>query len=229
MEIEQTKGYGIAVSDLEGNWDDAFKTKLKNASQKIIFEHLSTAQKFKLMYFYLKENRKASKLDLSDIRAKGMTNDKFIKQQLEYLAMFAALAKVLDSAQAIEIMKQVMEATAVEAFSKSSPEHEIIEKYGDTLEFFRKYFDPLPRVCLKAGCLDMNFTEDTKNCFQMDIHWCVWLELAKKMGIPEACIPNCYADDLAYPDYFKKYGIKYSQKGTLAKGANCCDLKFERI
>ena len=229
MELEQTKGYGIAVSDLEGNWDEAFKAKLKKISQEIIFEYLTGFQKIKLMFFYLKERQKASKLDLTDIRAKGMTNTNFIKQQLDYISMFSALSKVLDSTQAIDIMKRVMEATAVEAFSKSSPEPEVIENYGDSLEFFRTYFAPLPQVCSKAGCLDMVCSENSKNCFQLDIHWCVWLELARKMGVPEACIPNCYADDLAYPDYFKSYGIKYSQKGTLAKGANCCDLRFERI
>jgi hypothetical protein len=75
----------------------------------------------------------------------------------------------------------------------------------------------------------MALTENSESCFQFEITWCIWLELARKMNIPEACIPNCYADDFAYPDYFKKYGIKYSQKGTLAKGAKCCDLRFERM
>jgi hypothetical protein len=88
---------------------------------------------------------------------------------------------------------------------------------------------PLPEACKKAACLDMTLTEDSPNVFQFDITWCVWLELAKKMNIPEACIPNCYADDFAYPDYFKSYGINYSRKGTLAKGAACCDLRFDRM
>jgi hypothetical protein len=229
MEIENANGYGIAISDLEGNWDDAFKSKLKETAQKIVLAHLSFYQKLKLLYLYSKENNRATKLDLSDIKAKGMTNESFIKQQLEYISMFSALTKVLDKEKSIKIMCQVMEETVVEAFSKSSPEPEFIKNYGDPFEFFRKYFRPLPEVSAKAGCHMMTLSEDSVNCIQYDINWCVWLELAKKMNIPEACIPNCYADDFAYPDYFKQYGIKYSQKGTLAKGAKCCDLKFERI
>jgi nucleoside diphosphate kinase len=228
MDIEKTRGYGVAISDLEGNWDDAFKSKLKKTSQKIIFEQMTLVQKFKVMYWYFKEKNRSAGLDLSDIMAKGMTNEPFVMQQLEYIAMFSALVKVLSVEEALKIMYKVMEATSVEAFSKSSPEQEAIEAYGDPFEFFRKYFRPLPQVCANAGCLDMSLTENSANSFQYDIHWCVWLELARKMDVPEACIPNCYADDHAYPDYFKQYGIKYSRKGTIANGAACCDLRFER-
>lgn len=228
MDIEKTNGYGFAISDLEGGWPDAFKSKLKKTSQKIIFKHLSFSQKIRLMYLFLNEKKKAANLDLSDLKAKGMTNTAFIKQQLTYLSMFSALSKVLDKEKAIEIMCSVMEETAAEAFSHSSPQHEAVIEYGNTFEFFRNYFRPLPKVCAKAGCLDMTLSEDSTNCFQLDIHWCVWFELAKKMNVPEACIPNCYADDYAYPAYFKKYGINYSRKGTIANGAKCCDLRFEK-
>ncbi len=229
MEIEKTKGYGIALSDLEGNWDKDFKKKLKKTAQDVIFDHLNFRQKLKLGYYYFRLIKRAQKLDLSDIYSRGMTNDSFLHQQLEYLVIYSALTCVLDQEKAQQIMFKVMEETAVEAFFKSSPEEDDIKSYGDSFEFFRKYTAPLPVACCKAGCLDMELTVNEKNCFQYDIKWCVWLELANKMGVPEACIPNCYADDYAYPDYFKKYGIKYSRKGTLAKGAKSCDLRFERM
>jgi hypothetical protein len=182
-----------------------------------------------LIFGYIKEKSKADKLDLSDLKAKGMTNASFLKQQLEYISMFSALSKIVGKEKAIKVMCLVMEATAVEAFSKSCPEPEAIASFGDPFEFFRKYFSPLPEVCTKAGCLDMRLAEDNPDSYEYRIYWCAWLELARKMDVPEACIPNCYADDFAYPDYFKSYGIQYSQKGTLAKGAKCCDLRFERV
>jgi hypothetical protein len=126
MEIEKVNSYGIAVSDLEGNWDDAFKSKLKKTSQKVIFSNLSFFQKIKLMFLFLKEKKKASKLDLSEFRAKGMKNQKFIDQQLEYISMFSAMTKLLGLDRTKEIMYSVMEATAVEAFTQSSPEDEAI-------------------------------------------------------------------------------------------------------
>ena len=229
MEIEKTRGYGIAISDIEGSWDAAFKLKLKKTSQKIIMKQISFFQKIQLLYWFYKEKKKASNLDLSDIRAKGMINVSFIKQQLEYISMFSALTKVLDKERALKIMYLVMEATAVEAFLKSALKIEEIECFGDSMEFFRKYMSALPEASTKAGCHDMIISENTINCFQLDVHWCVYYELAKKMNVPEACIPNCYVDDLAYPDYFKTFGIKYSRKETLAKGGKCCDFRFERI
>ncbi len=229
MDIEQTKGYGIAVSDLEGGWNLSFKKKLRKISQRIILKNLSLLQRLKLLYYFNKERGKASKLDLSDIKARGMKNLDFLKQQLDYIAMFSALSRIVGKDNSLRIMFRVMEKTAPDAFSQFSPEHETIIKYGNSLEFFRKYFEPLPNACSKAGCLEMVLTENTEKCFQYDITWCVWLELSKKMGIPEACIPNCYADDYAYPSYFQNYGIKYSRKGTLAKGSSSCDTRFELL
>ena len=67
-----------------------------------------------------------------------------------------------------------------------------------------------------------------EEAFQFDVSWCVWLELARLMDVPEACIPNCYADDLVFPEYFAQFGIRYRRTGTLAMGSSCCDFHFER-
>ena len=229
MKIEEMKGYGVAMSDFEGGWDPKFKAKLKKTSQQIILKKISFVQRFELMYWFLKAKRKAVNLDLSDIRSLGMNNVSFINQQLEYLSMFWALVKVLNLSKALEIMYQVMDATASDALLQSSPQTNDIKSFGDSFDFFRRYFAVLPEVSAKAGCHKMAITKDSANSFQFNVQWCVWYELAKKMDIPEACIPNCYADDLAYPDYFNQFGIHYSRTGTLAKGAQCCDFRFERI
>lgn len=228
IKIENARGYGVAMSDLEGSWDPAFKSKIKKISMKIIMKQLSFFQKIQLLYFFYKEKKKAKNIDLSDIKSKGMTNTSFINQQLEYISTFSALAKVLNKEKALKIMYSVMDATASEAFSLSALTVEEVKQFGDSMDFFRKYFSAFCEASIKAGCYDMIISENTINCIQIDIKWCIWYELAKKMNVPEACIPNCYADDLYYPDYFKSFGIKYSRKGTLAKGHEYCDCRFER-
>lgn len=75
-----------------------------------------------------KEKKRALKLDLSDIRAKGMTNEAFIKQQLEYISLFSALTKVLNKESALKIMYSVMDATATEALLLSLPEIQKLQK-----------------------------------------------------------------------------------------------------
>jgi hypothetical protein len=228
IKIENTRGYGVALSDLEGSWDTAFKSKIRKISMKIIMKQVSFFQKIQLLFYFYKEKQKAKNIDLSDIKLKGLTNTSFINQQLEYISLFSALVKVLNKDKALKIMYSVMDATAREAFSLSSPTIEEVKQFGDSMEFFRKYFFAFCEASTKAGCHDMIISENTINCIQIDIKWCVWYELAKKMDVPEACIPNCYADDLYYPDYFKSFGIKYSRKGTLANGNKYCDCRFER-
>lgn len=229
MEIENTRGYGIAVSDAEGSWDSAFKSRIKKTALKTIMKQLTFLQKIQVLIWFYKEKKRAAKLDLSDIRAKGMTNEAFIKQQLEYISLFSTLTKVLNKECALKIMYSVMDATAAEALLLSMPEIDDVKKFGDSIEFFRKYMAVLPEASKKAGCHEITIMEDSTNIIRLDINWCVWLELAKKMDVPEACLANCYADDLAYPDYFRALGIKYSRKGTLAQGKKCCDLRFEKI
>ena len=126
-------------------------------------------------------------------------------------------------------MYAVMDATAAEALLLSLPEFEEIRKLGEPYEVFRSYFAVLPETARNAGCHQGVISDLNQYSCQFDIHYCVWLELARKMNVPEACIPNCYADDLAYPQYFESLGIKYTRTGTLAKGNACCDLRFEKM
>ena len=65
MDISKSTGYGIAASDVEGNWDPEFKLKIKTAGQRIVLNQLTFIQKLKLMYWFNKEKKRASKLKLS--------------------------------------------------------------------------------------------------------------------------------------------------------------------
>ena len=229
MDVTKLRGYGIAASDVEANWSPEFKSKLKKTSLKVVMKHLNFKQKFEVLYWFAKEKKRSTTLDLSDIRAKGMKNEVFIKQQLEYLSLFSALKIVVGVDSALNIMYAVMDATAAEALLLSLPEVEEIRKLGEPYEVFRSYFNVLPETAIKAGCHQGVISDLKLNSCQFDIHYCVWLELSKKMSVPEACIPNCYADDIAYPKYFESLGIKYIRTGTLAKGNTCCDLRFEKM
>lgn len=222
------RGYGQAASDIEGNWDKAFKEKIKKIAFKTILQKLTVFQRIRLFIYFIQEKKRAAALDLSDIRAKGLQNESFIKQQLEYLSLFSALVKIFDREKAIAVMNHVMDATA-EALFTSLPEQEEVKKFADPFEFFREYMVVLPKVSMKAGCHHMIMKENSKTAIQFNIHYCVWFELAKKMNLPEACIPNCYSDDLIYPAYFNSFGIKYCRTQTLAKGGECCDFRFEKM
>ena len=228
MEIEKATSYGLAASDHEGGWPSEFKAKLKRTSMKILMGQLSVMEKIKLTFRFMQEKKRAAGLDLSDLHARGMTNQAFLDQQLEYIALYSSLDKIVGEERAQKIMLKVMDATAAEALLFNSPTREEILSFGDPFEFFRKYFAIAPETARKAGCHVINISVDNDKEFQFDITWCVWLELAQRMGVPKACLPNCYADDLAYPEYFAQLGLHYSRTGTLAQGQHCCDFRIQK-
>ena len=191
-------------------------------------QSLSKPEKFRFILNFAKEKKKSKALDISVIRKRGMTNKDFINQQLQYLSLFSALKIVVGSERTMAIAKKIMDNTAKDALLASLPSKEEVLEVGEPFDVLRKLFESGTIAAEKAGCHKMIISENTETAFQFDIHWCVWLELAKLMDIPEACIPNCYADDLAYPVYFDALDIKYSRKSTLAWGASCCDFRFEK-
>jgi hypothetical protein len=101
--------------------------------------------------------------------------------------------------------------------------------FPDPLAALGKSLLSMPEPARNAGCHEITVVDGGEDVKGFDISWCVWLELARLMGVPEACAPNCYADDLAYPEYFAALGIRYRRTGTLAKGQRCCDFRFERM
>ncbi len=208
---------------------DSVKKALRKAGKAVVMRHLGGVQKVRLLFGFLRHKRRAARLDLSEFRARGLVNQPFIDQQLEYLAMFAALADILGSEKTIAIMKEVMDESATEALLLCLPKPENVRQFEDPFAVFRDYVRAMPPAACTAGCHEITVTEDTDEAIQFDVSWCVWLELARAMDIQEACIPNCYSDDLAFPDYFSRFGVRYGRTQTLAKGGCKCDFRFERM
>jgi len=228
MEIERLRNYGVAFSDAEAAWPPALKKKMRKRGQALVFGSLGVMQGLRFAWHFFKAKRRAKTLDLQDLRAKGMNNAAFLAQQIEYLCVFSALLPLLGKEGAIRLLKRVMDETAREALLLCLPEAGEVQRAGEPFEVFRAYLRAVPGASCKAGCFDAAIVEDSAQAFQFNVNWCVWLELARKMGVPEACLPNCYADELVFPDYFKALGIEYKRSGTLAEGKNCCDFRFEK-
>jgi len=228
MDVKSLRGYGMAASDAEASWPESIMKNLKASSKKVVFSNLNFLQKIKFAYHFIQEKKRSKSIDLSSIRAKGMSNENFINQQLEYLSLYSALRIAVGAVKAHEIALKIMDATAREALLASIPTQEDIRKVGDPFNVYRSYFEVSPESSRKAGCHEVTIAENSDTVYQFDIHWCVWFEMAKLFGVPEACIPNCYSDDLAYPEYFASLGLKYSRTSTLAMGGTHCDFRIER-
>ena len=134
MQVSELRNYGVAFSDSESMWPEEVKRRMRRVGNSVIMGSLGPLQKLRFVLAFFSARRRARQLDLSDLREKGMTNDAFLDQQLEYVAAFSALAHVLDTERAVEVMKDVMDATAREPLLLCLPEPEdVAQVSGDAL------------------------------------------------------------------------------------------------
>lgn len=157
-----------------------------------------------------------------------MRNEAFLAQQVQYVALFSSVARLVGTPRAIAILQEVMDVTARELLLLCLPEPELLRASGDPLSAFAAYSRGVPAVSAAAGCHEVVIAEDSPDAFEMQMTWCVWLELARALGVPDACLPNCYSDQLVFPDYMASLGIDYTRTQTLAGGGSCCNFRFAR-
>lgn len=228
MKVEELRHYGKAFSDAEGAWPEEVRRRMKQRAMAVIASRVPWKKRPRFLWLMAQGKRRAAGLELDDLRARGMKNEAFLAQQLDYLAAFWALSQLHDSEQAVAIMIEVMAQSAREPMRYCLPEPEGVRAAGEPMEVFRDYLRPSPEAAHEAGCNTITIAEDREGAFEFRVSWCIWLELAQRMGTPEACLPNCYSDDMVFPEYFDELGIRYSRSGTLAQGCGCCDFRFER-
>lgn len=226
--ISDLRNFGVAFSDNESNWPKKLKKEMTKKTMAIVFSHLKGFNKIKFVYLFMLASRKAKKADYSAIEAKGMSNKDFLETQIKYVSMFSALSQIFGVESAISIAKEIMDNTAKEALLLALPEIEKVKAFDNPIEVFAESFKASAISNVKAGCIEMEIVEDTDSEMGFDVTYCVWFELAKLLDTPKACIANCYADDLVYPEYFASVGIDYSRTCTLVNGCSKCDFKFTK-
>lgn len=229
MDVKSLRNYGVAASDYEARWPCDLKQRMAAVAQQVVLENLDMGERMQFGFAFLKEKTRAASVDLSTLPPKVRENEAFLKQQKEFLASFAALEKAKGSAEATRIMNQVMEEAAAESLLLTLPEPDDVRKLPDAFEAFRTYFRRFSTAAAAAQCHDMTFQDLGPDRFGLDVKWCAWQELAKLHGVPDACKTSCHADDLVYPDYFEKLGIRYQRTSTLAHSAPHCDFRWERL
>lgn len=226
-DVPSLRFYGQAFSDAEGAWPDELRRRLRREGRAVVLRHLSFFQKLRFAFVFMRTWRRMKKVDLSDFHRRGMTNRAFLDQQIEYIALFSALSKILGEEEAVEVCCRIMDETAREALLLCLPEQEKLAAFEDPLAAFTEYLQAAPEPAKAAGCQEMRIEESPRGV-AMKIDWCVWLELARALGAPAACLPNCYSDGLVLPEFFAGLGLRYRRDETLAAGGSCCDFRFER-
>ena len=93
--------------------------------------------------------------------------------------------------------------------------------------FFIKAWTPLTRLIFGANNGFTNvFYPGQKNGFRMDITACPYCRYFGELGCPELTKIFCENDERIYGNL---PGLKFERKGTIGKGAACCDFYLRKV
>ena len=124
MRVEDLRNYGRAFSDAESTWSEDVKERMQTRGKAVVMGALNPWHKLRFAFAFRREQKRAANVDLSQVRARGMDNEPFLAQQIEYICLFKALDRVVGTERAVDICKQVMDATAREPMLLTLPEPE---------------------------------------------------------------------------------------------------------
>lgn len=110
-----------------------------------------------------------------------------------------------------------MEVIAPQSFQIWAPASEDFEKFDDLFEAFNEWVLALFQADEEAGAHVVEMVENSADAFQLTCVYCTWHERANQLGVKEACLPNCYSDDVFLSTLCRPLDIEYMRTTTLAK------------
>ena len=229
MDFHELKNYGKPLSDLTTIAQKEKQKQINAISFKVIKDNLGLLTTIRHLVATLMETRRLSKIDLTEIRQRGLTNKAFIKSQIEFAAAYSALGRMIGREKTLAIFNAIMEQIAPIAFPIILPTADEFRSCGDAWEAWKAYMAAMAEADQQAGCHVIDIVENSEDAFQMNCTYCAWYEIPKTFGLKEACLPSCYGDDVYFPEACRELGIEFKRTNTLARGGDCCDFRFERI
>lgn len=228
MEKKDLRNYGKSLLQMMEDVPQAIMRGISETSFKLIEKHLNPDDLERFISSLPEAKGKMLRTDLSHIRAKGLNSSKFIYQQVEWTASFSVLSNLTGRENTLDIFRKISETTYPQLFFAVFPDPEDFKNYADPLYAFKEWFLAMMAANKKAGLFEYKIAQNAQDVFQIDCVWCAWYATYKQLGVEEACIPVCHADDAFYPEYFQQTDIRYKRTKTIGWGNDCCDFCFGR-
>lgn len=233
MQVKELKNYGVEMNlmfqKVLQNHPEVVKGA-KNTAASIIRKRIGVL-KMLCMFVYLKKESK--RIGQIHFPMRGQlereTAEMLQKSFSGKAAFFCALAKVTDNSKAMEIMKEIADATAYPSAMTELPQPKEFAACGDGFSAFQEYILEMFRASKKAGIHDYVIHENTEDCLEFDITYCAIYEYMRKIAPKEACMANCYGDDILFPKLCPQVGACFKRKGNMADGFKCCNTRYERM
>lgn len=235
MKVENLKNYGKDIISIQKESKLPFNKKIIIMKHAICFlfgliGEMNPIGFIRFIKLYKKEKEQALLIDWTDIQKNGIS-----KEDLSNVIAKEVLAKVLADSigigKASKLRKKMSDKIAYHVLEHvfATPDEFLECGNGDFLCAFKQYYKALSVAMEKSGLEKSEVYIDTEDCFQLNITYCVYHEVAKTLGYPELCYySTCYGDEVFFPKLCKGTGVKFERQGTLASGKCVCDMKFIR-
>lgn len=232
MQINELKNYGVEMNlmfqKIPNQHPDTVKTAKKTA-MGIIQKRIGVFKMPVLFLLILQQKKRIDKISFPvSTQMEQQTVDMLKKSFSGKGAMYCALEKLTDKDAAMEVLKEIADKTAYETAMTELPSPKEFASCGDAFLAFKEYILEMFRASKKAGIHDYRVRADTEDCLEFDITYCAIYEYMKKIAPKEACMANCYGDDILFPKLCPKLGASFKREGNMACGYHCCNTRYER-
>jgi len=228
MDATGLKNYGKSWIQAANEMPPGVMRAVRSTSLAVAARRVGLKRLPRFALVFLKERRRMSAVDLSFLKDKGLTDPRFIREQVEYAALFSALRQVQGERAGLDTLCRVAAATAWDLFDALFPGAEDFARCSDPWAAYRAYMTANAEADTRDGAHVFRVLENSDRALQLDCTWCAWYEIHKALGVPEACKANCYGDEVVMPEGLRPFGIVFRRETTLARGGPRCDFRFER-
>ena len=172
----------------------------------------------------------AQHLDWSALKARGIA-EKDLQGIIKKNAMAKVMAEMMGLEKAAALRRRLSGHISIPVFEEMFAPAAVFVKIGngDFLPSFRQYYTAMMDAMAARGLEEAEVVIDEADDFQLNVTWCAWAEVAKKMGNGRYCYySTCYGDEVFFPHLCEQVGFNFRRESTLALGAPVCDMRFTR-
>lgn len=185
MQVENLENYGKDIISIQKESKLSLKKKIIIIRHSISFifsiiKELNPIGFIRFIKYYKKERLKALELDWSHIEKHGISKDN-LTNVISKEVLAKVLAEKIGMQKATELRNKLSKSISYHVFSHifAEPEKFLILGEGDFLPPFKKYYIALASALERAGLEESEIAIDTKDCFQLNITYCAYYEVAK--------------------------------------------------
>ncbi len=229
MDIKDLKNYKVPMNESMAEIPPAVFKKVERTALGILRKQIGILKLFRMLLIFKKTEKKFSTHNIDSARENGLSDEDFIKNIIRQASFFYALTEVVGKERAVELMYEITEQTAIDIMTEMMPAAAEFSTFDNPLSVAKEYILAMMAANKKVGIHESELVEDTDDAFQVNVTYCAFCEIPKSLGVMEAALSSCYADDVFFPKVMGEMGLRFVRKGTLARGDDVCDFRYEVI